>query len=113
RGRATGDGQHRAALREQLVHPDEQRRQLQRIDLRLRGGKEIVVRAASPPRRVVALVVVLLRGNFLRREEAHEAFRVRRRLEVGDELGGGAGMGVGGGGRRGGAGEPGRRGGLS
>src|SRR5215831_3487212 len=109
RGRATSDGQHRAALHEQLVHTDEQRRPPHRIDLRPRGGKEIVVRAASPPRRVVALVVVLLRGNFLRREEAHEAFWIRRRLEVGEELEVGAEMRVGVAVRRVGAAEHGRR----
>src|SRR5215471_11551789 len=76
----------------QVVEVYEQRRTLDRIELALRGSEGAVVVCVLPSRDISALPLVLLAGNFPRRELVHEQLGIglrharRVHLEVAVEV---------------------------
>src|SRR5262249_5529658 len=65
-------------LGEQVVHPDEMGRALDRVHLALGGAEEPVVLLVAPAGRVAAGPLVLLLRGLPRYEGIHEPLRVRR-----------------------------------
>src|SRR4029453_16479705 len=88
RAQRVGDGGHAGTehhrddhdvLDDQFVHPDEERCPLDRIELGLGRLVELVVLLVSPAGDVAALPLVVLGGDLLGQELAHEQLGVRLR----------------------------------
>src|SRR5712691_4031130 len=74
--RPPDDGDDHDVLDDEVVHLDEEGRALDRIHLGLGGLPGPIVLLVAPPGRVAPRPLVLLRGDFPRRELVHEALRV-------------------------------------
>src|SRR5688572_5633792 len=70
--RPVDDRYHGRIADDEVVHLDEQRRPLHRVEFRLGGAEGPVVLIVAPARDVAPLPFVFLRGDFRRQELPHE-----------------------------------------
>src|SRR5262249_7284810 len=70
--RSVNDRDHRRGADYQIIHCDEQRCALGRIELAFRGAERVVVCFAAPARDVAALPFVVFAGDFPRQKLSHK-----------------------------------------